>query len=149
MGWRHSEQTRAVLPTSSPTHTQLVTHKRTATSTTMPPVSQSLRSSVRCTRRVPRAVPQTFSRSASHGAPHYNEPTGFLFGEKVRSMVPPSPFCLLTSVWIPLAPGPWSETSERGLGVDLVCGHVRNPCCGLRRAVLQARHKVRVSREVS
>ncbi|KAF9786408.1 Ndufb11, NADH dehydrogenase 1 beta subcomplex subunit [Thelephora terrestris] len=52
----------------------------------MPPLPQSLRSSVRCTRRGPRSVPPTFSRSASHGAPHYNEPTGFVFGEK-----PPAP----------------------------------------------------------
>lgn len=73
---------RAVHPTSSPTDT------RTYNVATMPLVSQSLRSSVRCTRRGPRAAPQTFSRSASHGAPHFNEPTGFLFGEKVR----PTPF---------------------------------------------------------
>lgn len=26
----------------------------------------------------------TTKRFASHGAPHYNEPTGYLFGEKVR-----------------------------------------------------------------
>lgn len=36
-----------------------------------------------------RVVPSAVSRlsiqrrCASHGAPHYNEPTGFLFGEKV------------------------------------------------------------------
>jgi len=57
---------------------------------TMPVASQSLRASLtQCSRRLPQ--PCTLSsissvRFASQGAPHYNEPSGWLFGEK-----PPPP----------------------------------------------------------
>jgi hypothetical protein len=47
----------------------------------------------------PRTVPHTFSRSASHGAPHYNEPTGFLYGEKVRPN--------LSLFWTTSTPNDW------------------------------------------
>lgn len=75
--WGRQHRLSGLLP-------QHLTYTDHSTRLTMPPVPQSLRSSVRCTRRGPHVVPLTFSRSASHGAPHYNEPTGFLFGEKVR-----------------------------------------------------------------
>ncbi|KAI5123784.1 hypothetical protein M0805_000372 [Coniferiporia weirii] len=45
-------------------------------------------------RRVPRAnVPRLLKqqRRNAGGAPHYNEPTGFLFGEKVRALLPLPP----------------------------------------------------------
>lgn len=37
--------------------------------------------SLRALTAAPRRIPGR--RYASHGAPHYNEPTGWLFGEKV------------------------------------------------------------------
>ncbi|KAF8271391.1 hypothetical protein EI94DRAFT_1720509 [Lactarius quietus] len=36
----------------------------------------------------------TSKRFASHGAPQYNEPTGYLFGEKVAS----TPFCTVSAI---------------------------------------------------
>jgi len=38
----------------------------------------------RSSRRIARTTPSTVvgARNASHGAPHYNEPSGYLFGEK-------------------------------------------------------------------
>jgi len=36
--------------------------------------------------RAGAGVGMTTKRFASHGAPHYNEPTGYLFGEKVRRL---------------------------------------------------------------
>jgi hypothetical protein len=43
-------------------------------------------------------------RFASHGAPHYNEPTGYIFGEKVRDPLQSS-FASIDSGFQPPAPG--------------------------------------------
>jgi len=43
-------------------------------------------------------------RFASHGAPHYNEPTGYLFGEKVRTLLS-SAFASIDDDSQPPAPG--------------------------------------------
>ena len=42
------------------------------------------------TRASNQIVPRRF---ASHGAPHYNEPTGYLFAEKVKATVPTLYIC--------------------------------------------------------
>jgi hypothetical protein len=58
----------------------------------------------------------TTKRFASHGAPHYNEPTGYLFGEKVR-LRRSAPSLPLTCQ---AAASPWAEAGKRGLGKYLV-----------------------------
>jgi hypothetical protein len=71
---------------------------------TMPVASQSLRASLtQCSRRLPQ--PCTLSsissvRFASQGAPHYNEPSGWLFGEKVTPYI--HPIRLFLSNWYQL-----------------------------------------------
>ena len=66
----------------------------------------------------------TTKRFASHGAPHYNEPSGYLFGEKVRlrRSAPPS---LPLTLPCHAAASPWAEAGKRGLGKYLVFWHVR------------------------
>jgi hypothetical protein len=62
-------------------------------------------------------------RFASHGAPHYNEPSGYLFAEKVR-LRRSAPSLLLTPPFHAAA-SPWAEADERGLGKYLVYWDVR------------------------
>jgi hypothetical protein len=65
--------------------------------------------------RVPRNI-QT-RRYAAHGAPQYNEPTGWLFGEKVGSGVIP---CISADSAISEASSTGSEASERRVGEYMV-----------------------------
>ena len=51
----------------------------------------------------------TTKRFASHGAPHYNEPTGYLFGEKVRTTA----FCPLLPINFALAKQPPAPGQKR------------------------------------
>ena len=95
-------------------------------------------------RRIPRlqhAVKQ--QRRNAGGAPHYNEPSGYLFGEKVYTLL------LRQSnneCWIRTdskASSSRPVTSERRLGEHVVYRHVwRHGICR-RGVVLQAGHKVR------
>src|SRR5437879_5301546 len=62
--------------------------------------------------------PIVVRRSASHRTPHYNEPGGWLFGEKMPSLCPLRELFILTSA-LHLAPTPWPETSEGGQGEHL------------------------------
>jgi len=81
-------------------------------------------------------------RFSSHDAPQYNEPSGWLFGEKVR--------ILFTALFMPdflsflyfQASTARPKTSERGLGKHMVHWDVRfdGVCHG--DAILQTRHQV-------
>lgn len=62
-------------------------------------------------------------RFASNEAPQYNEPSGYLFGEKVSwstSVLAPSQAHPVVFV----ASATWAETCEGGLGEYLVLGNV-------------------------
>lgn len=76
--------------------------------------------------------------SGSHG-PQYNEPSGWLFGEKVTA------FRLsfrsqLTDTFT--APTPGTEAQARGLGAYMVHWNVRVNGCRRYRVILQARYQV-------
>ena len=93
-------------------------------------------------RAVTRSLPST-RRYASQGhGPQFNEPSGYLWGEKVRT----TPSLQFSSDWQAIcyltAPATRPEAQAGGLGDDLVCRNVR--INGSRRSapVLQAGHKV-------
>ncbi len=90
-------------------------------------------------------------RYASHGhGPQYNEPTGYLFSEKVCRLRCPCSLFLhhLTTTRLLLhalrteAFARWPEAQEGGLGERLVCWDVRHHGGGDGLALLQARHQV-------
>lgn len=99
-------------------------------------LSTTVRAARPCLRRIPGR------RFASHEAPQYNEPSGYLFGEKVS-------YCRVTTALAPTytsnlsAPATRSEARKGGLGEHLVLGNVRfyGICGG--HVVLQARYQVR------
>lgn len=70
-----------------------------------------------CLRRIPGP------RFASHDAPQFNEPSGYLFGEKVSY---DGTFRVDIDEHFPLylAFAAWTETCEGGLGEHLVLGNV-------------------------
>jgi hypothetical protein len=78
-------------------------------------------------------------RFASHGAPHYNEPSGNIFGEKVTTIIS-FPSRLLTTR---IASTSGTKAGERGLGEYMVYWDVRYPRINGTSLILQARHQVR------
>ena len=98
------------------------------------PSIRALRSKAHC-----RVLSRRF---ASHEAPQYNEPTGWIFSEKVRYF--PSHLSILSSSKgsICVATTTWSEANERGLGSHLVYWDVWYYGSCRRTALLQAGHKV-------
>lgn len=77
-------------------------------------------------------------RFASHGAPHYNEPSGYLFGEKVRSSII-TPF---VPWWFVSAPSSRTEADKGGLGEHLVYRDVWQHWACFTSFILQAGHQV-------
>ena len=75
-------------------------------------------------------------RYASHEAPQYNEPSGWLFGEKVGDRVDCTYTRLETYACPSVATPTRSEKSERGLGEYLVHWNVRHNGFRLRDAIL-------------
>ncbi len=69
-------------------------------------------------------------RRNAGGAPHYNEPSGWLFGEKVRRHgVARSMSCIDSTLVLlfstsPVASANGPETAKRGMGADMVLGNV-------------------------
>jgi hypothetical protein len=84
---------------------------------------------------VPRRI--TGRRFASHGPPQFNEPSGWLFGEKVMSLTFIQDLREADGMSA-LAPCTRTKARERGMGEHLVCRDVRVDGNGCSIIVLQA-----------
>jgi hypothetical protein len=81
-------------------------------------------------------------RFASHGAPHYNEPSGYLFAEKVKTSVA---VALSSTNDLSQAASSRTEAGKGGLGEHLVYRNVWHHGARHTSFLLQAGHKVGLS----